>query len=110
MEQQAKSLKKNIIYQTLYQTLMFVIPLIVSPYLTRILKADALGVYSFTYSIAYYFVMIAMLGISRHGQRLIASVRNDKQKLQRTFWSLYFTHAVVSIFAILLYVIFIIAY
>lgn len=110
MERQTKSLKKNIIYQVLYQAVMFIIPLIVSPFLTRTLKADALGVYSFTYSIAYYFVIFAMLGISRYGQRLIASIRNDKNKLQRAFWSLYCTHVVMSIFAVILYIIIIIVF
>lgn len=42
--------------------------------------------YSYTNSVAYYFLMIAMLGISNHGNRSIAAARYDKEKLNRTFY------------------------
>ena len=74
---QKQSLSKNLIFQFLYQGLILVIPLIISPYLTRVLHETALGVYSYTNSIAYYFVLLAMLGISRHGQRIISKYSSD---------------------------------
>ncbi len=103
----AQSLKKNFIFQILYQVVMLVIPLIITPYLTRRLGADAYGVYTYTYSIAYYFVIFAMLGIMRHGQRLIVSKRNDENQLRKAFWSLYFVHVCFSLLALAAYVIFI---
>lgn len=99
-------LKSNMIFQGMYQVIMLVIPLILSPYLTRILGEDALGVYSFTYTIAYYFVMVAMLGIVRYGQRAIASVRDNSMKLRKVFWSLYSTHLLISIISLCSYLIF----
>ena len=83
--------------QFLYQGVTLVIPLIISPFLTRTLGSNALGVYTYTYSIAYYFVMFAMLGISRHGQRVISQCREDDEKLRKVFWSLFFAHIVVSL-------------
>lgn len=101
------SLKKNILYQGSYQAFMLVIPLIISPYVTRVLGGDALGEYTFTNTNAYYFVLVAMLGIARHGQRAIAAVRDDETQLRRVFWSLEFVHACASLIALLSYVIFI---
>lgn len=98
-----QSVKKNFIFQILYQVVILVIPLVVSPYLTRTLGDTELGIYSYTNSIAYYFVIFAMLGISRHGQRVIAARRDDKQTLSRTFWSLYCVHAVFSVIVIFAY-------
>lgn len=101
-----QSLKKNFIFQILYQIVVLVIPLVVSPYLTRQLGDTALGIYSYTYSIAYYFVAFAMLGISRHGQRIIAERKDDDTALRKTFWSLYFVHGIFSVLAIAAYIVF----
>jgi len=101
------SAKKNFVYQFLYQIIILVIPLIVSPYLTRTMSSETLGIYTYTYSIAYYFVVLAMLGISRHGQRTIANKRNDFLALRRSFWSLFYVHLICSLFALLLYVIYV---
>lgn len=97
------SAKKNFIYQFVYQFVILVIPLIVSPYLTRTLGSKALGVYAYTYSIAYYFVVAAMLGISKHGQRIVAERKNDLLKLRRTVWSLGTLHIFISIAVFVIY-------
>ena len=105
-EIKAQSVKKNFIFQIAYQVVILVIPLIIAPYLTRTLGDTALGVYSYTYSIAYYFVLFAMLGITRHGQRIIAARRDNKEALGKAFWSLYFVHAIFSLVAIIAFLIF----
>lgn len=99
--------KKNFVFQFLYQITILVIPLVVSPYLTRTLGATSLGVYSYTYSIAYYFVTFAMLGINRYGQRVISQRRGNLVKLRKTFWSLLTVHFIASILAIVAYVIYV---
>lgn len=105
-EIKAQSAKKNFIFQIIYQVIILVIPLIIAPYLARTMGRDAVGIYSFTYTNAGYFVLFAMLGIARHGQRVIAARRDDKQALAKTFWSLYTVHAVFSVIAVLGYVTF----
>lgn len=84
-----KTLEKNFIYNILYQLLVIILPLITAPYIARTLGAESVGIYSYTYSVAQYFLLFAMLGISNHGNRCIASVKNDKDKLACTFWSIY---------------------
>lgn len=98
-----QSLKKNFVLQSLYQIIILVIPLILSPYLTRTLGDTSLGVYTFTNSIVHYFILFAMLGISRHGQRVISSRKDNPEKLRKTFWSLFTIHIIVSLFTILVY-------
>lgn len=102
----AISVKKNIVYSFAYQILAFIIPLVTSPYISRTLGADRLGVYTYTYSIAYYFMMVVMLGIENYGTRSIAKIRDDKQQLAVTFWSIYiiqFTMLVLSLGSYLTY-------
>ena len=84
---QPDSVKKNFAFQIIYQVVILVIPLIVSPYLTRTMGSIALGTYTYTYSIAYYFVVFAMLGINKHGQRIIAQRRNDSEKLRTVLYT-----------------------
>ncbi|MCD7778218.1 MAG: oligosaccharide flippase family protein, partial [Clostridiales bacterium] len=100
------SAKKNFIFQFVYQIIILVVPLVVSPYLTRTLGSTSLGVYTYTNSIAYYFVVFAMLGINKHGQRIIASRRNDLIALRKTFWSLYTVHFIASMLSVLIYLLY----
>lgn len=83
------SLKKNIIYNITYQILILFLPLVTTPYISRVIGAEGVGIYSYTYSIANYFILFAMLGLNNYGNRSIATVRDDKIKLSETFFSIY---------------------
>ena len=105
-----KSLQKNFLYNVLYQILLVILPLITAPYISRTLGATAVGVYSYTYSVAYYFLLIAMLGIGNHGNRSIAAVRDDREKLNKTFSSIYSLQAITFSIAILAYAIYLVLF
>lgn len=105
-----KSIQKNFIYNVLYQILLVILPLITAPYISRKLGANAVGVYSYTYSVAYYFLLVAMLGIGNHGNRSVAAVRNDRNMLNKTFSSIYSLQVItfsIAIFAYIIYFFFI---
>jgi O-antigen/teichoic acid export membrane protein len=100
------SLKKNVFYQSIYQLLITLVPLIVAPYISRVLGAENIGIHSYTFSITSYFVIFAMLGIGIHGNRAIAFVRDNKEKLNKTFSELFFLHLGISLFVLVSYVLF----
>lgn len=83
-----KSIAKNYIYNLIYQMLTIVLPLITTPYLSRVLGAEAIGIYGYTLSIVTYFVLFGSLGIALYGQREIAYVQNDKEKQSKAFWEI----------------------
>lgn len=101
------SIKKNFAYQSLYQIVSIILPLATSPYLARILGAEKLGVYSYTYAIAFYFLMFAMLGIGNYGNKAIAAVRDDFERLNKTFSAILCLHLLFSILAIIAYYVFV---
>lgn len=105
-----KSLQKNFLYNVLYQILLVILPLITAPYISRTLGATAVGVYSYTYSVAYYFLLIAMLGIGNHGNRSIAAVRDDRKKLNKMFSSIYSLQVITFSIAILAYAIYLVLF
>jgi len=83
-----KSIAKNYIYNLLYQILSIVLPLITTPYLSRVLGAEAIGIYGYTLSIVTYFVLFGSLGIAMYGQREIAYYQNSKEKQSKIFWEM----------------------
>lgn len=101
-----KSTIKNFILSSSYQILAIIIPLITTPYISRVLGAEKIGLYSYSYSIVYYFVMIGMLGINNYGNRTIAQVRDNPEKLRIEFWSIYVVQLVTTFFALMLYLLY----
>ena len=98
-----KSVKKNYIYNVLYQILTIIIPVITTPYLSRVLGAEKIGIYSYTLSIATYFVLIGSLGISLYGQREIAYVQDDVEKRSKTFLEIFIMKCITMILAIIVF-------
>lgn len=82
------SIKKNYIYNLLFQILNLILPLITTPYISRVLGASQIGIYSYTYSYISTFVMVGSLGIGTYGQREIAAVNEDKTAYSTVFWEI----------------------
>lgn len=83
-----KSISKNYIYNLFYQVLTIILPLITTPYLSRVLGAEPIGIYSYTLSIATYFILFGSLGVSLYGQREIAYLQNEPKKRSIVFWEI----------------------
>ena len=96
----------NFAYNTAYQILTILIPLLTTPYLSRVLHADGIGQYSYSYAIAYYFVLFSMLGVNNYGNRSIAKVRDKKEELSRTFLCIYTIQLMSTILCSLAYIIY----
>ena len=99
--------KNNFIYNVVYQILILIIPLITSPYLARVIGVDGVGTYSYTYSIVHYFMLFTLLGLNNYGNRAIAKVRDDKEKLSKTFWSIYIFQVIMGLSMLALYVLYV---
>lgn len=94
---------KNFLYNIAYQILVVLMPLITSPYVSRVLGAPNLGVYTYTYSVADYFILFAMLGIKNYGNRQIAKVRDDRAQTSATFVNMYSLQLIISTLMIVFY-------
>ena len=100
------SIKKNLAYQAAYEILVLILPFFTSPYISRVFGAEYLGIYSYTYSIAYYFQIFGMLGIKFHGNRAIAKVRDNKELLDKVFSEILFIHILVCALSTAVYVLY----
>lgn len=98
-----KSLTKNYIYNLIYQIMVLILPLITAPYISRVLGAENIGIYSYTLSISAYFILFGSLGIALYGQREIAYKQKDKEKYSIRFWEIFFLRILTMTIALILY-------
>ncbi|WP_302632284.1 flippase [uncultured Clostridium sp.] len=97
---------KNFLYNVSYQLLVIILPLITVPYVSNILGAEGIGDYAFTYANMQYFVIFGMVGITLYGNRQIAYVRENKENLKNTFYSIYTLQLITTTISFVLYLIF----
>ena len=101
----AKSIKINYFYNLVYEVFAVIAPLITTPYISRVLEPEGVGIYSFTYSIAQYFVIVGNLGISISGQMKIAEARDDIYKTSKIFYELFILRFITVSASILIYLV-----
>ena len=95
---------KNYLYNFSYQILVLIVPLITTPYVSRVLGAKGVGTFSYTNSIVQYFILFGCMGLNLYGQREIAYVQHEKEKRDKAFWELVILRIVtVSISLVVFY-------
>jgi len=99
------SITSNYIYNLIYQLIITIIPLLITPHLTRTLGATNLGIYSYTYGIITIFYILSSLGINTYGQREIAYVQDNKEKYSKLFFELICIRLFTTIISILMLII-----
>lgn len=97
-------IKKNVKYIFIEKFIAILIPLITVPYISRVLGPEGNGIYSYTYTIATYFLMFAMLGTSNYGSRKVAKARDNKELLSKEVSSIYIMQIITSIIVLTIYV------
>ncbi|RKI21617.1 flippase [bacterium 1xD8-6] len=102
------SIRKNFAYSISYQVLIIILPLITSPYVSRVLGASGLGAYAYTNSITSFIAMFGLLGINNHGNRTIAALGMDKDKRSDAFWNIWAIQALFTTITLIAYIIYII--
>lgn len=98
--------KKNFIYNSIYQLLVLFVPLILSPYLSRVLGASGIGIYSYTYSIVSYFMILCLLGVNNYGNRAIAKVRDVAKERSKVFFEIYLFQLFMGLLMLLIYLLY----
>ena len=91
------SLKGNFIYSTILTFSTYLVPLMVFPYISRILGVDSIGAIDTIDNIIDYCILFSMMGMSTLGIREIAKYKNDKNRLQETFNNLFWLNVISTI-------------
>ena len=97
------SIKRNIIYSIVLTFSQYIFPLIIFPYISRVLGPENIGKIDFVDSFVNYFVLFSSLGINILGIREISKNRNNRIKLNQTFSSLLIIHAIFTLIFFIIY-------
>ncbi|MBR3627615.1 MAG: flippase [Elusimicrobia bacterium] len=94
-----KSLKLNFIMNVILTVFTIIFPLIIYPYISRILLPEGVGKVALAISIVSYFSMFAQLGIPIYGLRLVAQLRDDKKALIKAVQELFIINMITTFIA-----------
>lgn len=93
--------KRNFGYNLTLTFCNYLIPLVVYPYISRVLGVENIGICNFIDSLINYFVLFSLGGISSYGVREIARFRDNRTDLDRQFSSLVWLNILLTIVALI---------
>lgn len=97
---------KNFLFNMTYQVFILLVPLVTTPYISRVLGSEGVGINAYTNSIIQYFILFGSIGISTYGNRQIAYCRDDKRELSKTFWEISILRFVTIFIAYMAFIIY----
>jgi len=97
-----KIITSNYLSLLVLQIANYLLPLLVLPYLVRVLGAENFGLIMFAQSLTTFFIVFVDFGFSLSGTREISLARNDKQKLSEVFSAIMFIKVGLILIASLL--------
>ena len=103
------SVKKNYLFNLMYEVLAVLVPFVTTPYVSRVLGVTAIGDYNYINGIVSYFGLIAVTGTATFGNREISIVQNDKEKRSEYFFEILFFRIICTGIALLPYLILILS-
>ena len=99
-----KKLFKNYIYNILYQLVKLFLPLFLVSYTYAHLGPSTLGINDYAANISSWFILLGVLGVNTYGNREIAKVRDNKERLSKEFYEILVMQIINMTIALLLYV------
>lgn len=97
------SIKKNYIFSLVNKLFAVLVPILVTPFLARVLEPDGNGAISFATSVSSYFILFANLGVETYGQRVISIHRDDSIFLKKFFIEITILRSLLTIICLIPY-------
>lgn len=100
-------LKKNAISLSLLQIGQYLVPLIILPYLSRVLGVEGFGQFGFALAFMVYFVLLVEWGFNLYSTREISIKRSDRRARSQLFWNTLLARGLLTLASIFLLLLFI---
>lgn len=101
-----KSLIKNTIFKSILSLFNIAIPLIVGPYIVRLLDVELYGIYNSVFSEFQLFLTFASFGIYTFGVREISKIRDDSVAVSKLFTNLFIITIITNLIVLGIYVVY----
>lgn len=105
-----KKVSSNYLLNLIWNVLLMIVPIVTTPYISRVLGAENLGIYSYCLSFSTYFIIAGTLGIPTYARREIAFVRDKQNDLNSKFSEILILQIVALLISLIAYSIFFIFY
>jgi len=92
---------KNMTWLSVLQFANYLIPLLIIPYIVRILGVELFGKVSYAQNIITYFTLIVNFGFEYSATRKIAIHKNDTEKVRVVFWTVIIQKAMLLVVSFL---------
>ena len=102
------TLFKNTIYKSILSLVNIVIPIIIGPYIVRLLDVNLYGTYNRVLSEFQVFLAFASFGVYNYGVREISRIRNDKKATSKLFSNLFLISLFSNILVLIIYLFYVI--
>lgn len=97
-------LAKNYFYNLIYQIFVTIVPIVTAPYVSRVLSAHEIGIYSYVSSVVTLMTSVLLLGVYNYGSRQIAYVRDNDLKMASVFSQIMSLRLVMLIISTVIYI------
>ena len=104
-----KNLVQNFTSLSVLQISNYIFPLIVLPYVVRVLGPDKYGLVQFAAAFSTYLQLICDYNFALTGTRLISQNRNDQKKLSEIFSSIIFIKIILFLVTFILFIVIILS-
>ena len=101
-----KSLFKNTIYKSMLSFVNIVVPLLIGPYIVKLLDVELYGIYNTVFAEFQVFLVFASFGLYTYGVREISKIRDDKEKVSKLFSNLFVISIISNLLVCIIYFIY----
>lgn len=108
IEEKKQSIGVNLSFNLFLSLSNILFPIIIFPYVSRVLGPEGIGKVQFVSSFVQYFILIAALGIPVYGIREVSKLSNDVIGLKKIFTTLLSFNIITSISLFMIYTIIIV--
>ena len=100
------TLFKNTIYKSILSIVNIVVPIIIGPYIMRLLDVDLYGMYNRVFADFQMFLTFAGFGVYTLGVREISKIRDDKEKVSKLFTNLFMISMFSNLLVLIMYIVY----
>lgn len=98
-----KRVIKNAAWMAVFQAANYVIPILLIPYISRILGVDSFGKVTYMQTIAQYATFFINFGFEYTSTRAIAVNRDNPEKLRSIFWGTIYAKMLLTVVSLLVF-------
>jgi len=98
-----RTLITNFISLSTVHIASYILPLIVLPYLVRVIGVEKFGLITFAQALVFYFMVLTVFGFDLHMPKVISIAQDNLQQLKKLFWSAFYARVCLCLLSFIIY-------